>query len=185
LQCGSLGQKQAASAKECFVKVSMIAALGRNRVIGVDNRMPWHIPADLKFFKAQTVGKPVVMGRRTLEAIGKPLPGRPNIVVTRDASFAAEGTIVAPNLDEAISVAETVAEEIGADEVMIIGGGQIYKQMLGKAERLYLTEIDLSPKGDAFFPDYRAVADWKEVSRAHHPADGDQPAYDFVIYDRV
>ena len=167
------------------MKLSMIVALGRNRVIGINNEMPWHIPADLKFFKAQTLGKPVVMGRRTLEAIGKPLPGRPNIIVTRDTSFSADGTTVVPNLEEAVSVAKATATEIGADEVMIIGGGQIYEQMIGKVERLYLTEIDLSPEGDAFFPDYRAVAEWKEISREHHNANADQPAFDFVIYDRL
>ena len=146
---------------------------------------PGHIPADLKFFKAQTLGKPVVMGRRTLQAIGKPLPGRPNIIVTRDTTFIAEGAKVAANLEDAVEAAKAIANEIDADEVMIIGGGQIYEQMIDKADRLYLTEIDLAPEGDASFPDYRAVGEWKEISREHHDANADQPAFDFVIYDRI
>ncbi|WP_343560147.1 type 3 dihydrofolate reductase [Kiloniella sp. b19] len=164
--------------------ISMIVAHGRNRVIGVDNVMPWHIPADLKFFKAKTLGKPVVMGRKTLQSIGRPLPGRPNIVVTRDESFAVEGTTRVSSLDEAIEVAKGKAAELGVEEIMIVGGGQIYEQMLARATRLYLTEIDLAPEGDAFFPDYRAQGSWSESWREHHEAEGDQPAFDFVVYER-
>lgn len=167
------------------MKISMIAAHGRNRVIGANDAMPWHIPADLRFFKARTMGKPVVMGRRTLQAIGKPLPGRANIVVTRDPAFEAEGTTVVRDLDAALDAARAVGAETGAGEIMIIGGGQIYAQMLDRAERLYLTEIDLAPEGDAFFPDYRAVADWTETWRERHPAGGGLPAFDFAIYDRA
>jgi len=163
----------------------MIVALGQNRVIGIDNVMPWHIPADLKYFKATTLGKPVVMGRKTLQSIGKPLPGRPNIVVTRDRSFSVEGATVVADLDEALAVAENKATEVGVDEIMIIGGGQIYEQLIGRVERLYLTEIHLAPEGHAFFPDFRAVAEWKEIWRENHEAEGDQPAFDFVTYDRV
>lgn len=167
------------------MKLSMIAALGSNRVIGINGEMPWHIPADLQYFKAQTIGKPVVMGRKTYQAIGRPLPGRPNIIVTTDAEFLAAGTTVVTNLNEALTVAEAIAVEIGAEEVMVLGGGQIYEQMLSKADRLYLTEIDLAPAGDAFFPDLHAVGEWKELSRKHHPADADHPAFDFVIYERM
>ncbi len=167
------------------MKLSMIVALGRNRVIGIDNVMPWHIPADLKYFKATTLGKPVVMGRKTLQSIGKPLPGRPNVVVTRDQSFSVEGATIVADLDEALTVAENKATEIGADEIMIIGGGQIYEQLIGRVERLYLTEIDMEPEGHAFFPDFSVVAEWNEVWREHHPEEGDQPAFDFVTYDRI
>ncbi len=166
------------------MKISMIVALGRNRVIGIDNVMPWHIPADLKYFKATTLGKPVVMGRKTLQSIGKPLPGRPNIVVTRDQDFTVEGGTVVRDLDAALIEAEAKANEIGADEIMIIGGGQVYDQLINRAERLYLTEIDMSPEGHAFFPDFRAVAEWDEIWREHHPAEGDQPSFDFVTLDR-
>ncbi len=167
------------------MKLSMIVALGRNRVIGIDNVMPWHIPADLKYFKAVTVGKPVVMGRKTLQSIGKPLPDRTNIVITRDSSFSADGVTVVSSPEEAIAEAKVTADEIGVEEVMIIGGGQIYKYLIHQVGRLYLTEIDMAPEGHAFFPDFRAVADWKEIRREHHPAEGDQPAFDFVTYDRL
>ena len=166
------------------MKLSMIVALGRNRVIGIDNVMPWHIPADLRYFRSQTMGKPVVMGRKTLESIGKPLGGRHNFVVTRDRSFSVDGVTVLSNLDEAVASAEAKAIEVGVDEIMIIGGGQIYEQLIDRAERLYLTEIDLSPEGHAHFPDYRKVAEWDEVWREHHPKEGDAPAFDFVTLER-
>lgn len=163
----------------------MIVALARNRVIGIDNVMPWHIPADLRYFKAKTMGKPVVMGRKTLESIGKPLPGRFNIVVTRQADWHREGVTIVPDLTEAMRVAEVEAQRCGADEIMIVGGGQIYEQMISQVTRLYLTEIDVMPEGHAYFPDYEAVASWREIEREHHPAEGDQPAFDFVIKERV
>ncbi len=162
----------------------MIVALGRNRVIGIDNVMPWHIPADLKYFKATTMGKPVVMGRKTLQSIGRPLPGRPNIVVTRDQEFSVEGATIAADLDNALAIAETKAAEIDAEEIMIIGGGQIYEQLISRVTRLYLTEIDMEPEGHAYFPDFHAVAEWDEVWREHHPKEGDQPAFDFVTLER-
>jgi len=167
------------------MKLSMIVAMGRNRVIGIDNMMPWHIPADLKYFKAQTLGKPVVMGRKTLESIGQPLPGRPNIVVTRSRQRRDGDVIIAADLEQAIDLARSEAARIGADEVMIIGGAQIYCQLIDRADRLYLTEIDLAPEGHAYFPDYTAHGDWREVSRQHHPAGDGQPAFDFVIKQRV
>lgn len=163
----------------------MIAALGKNRVIGADNAMPWHIPADLKFFKSRTWGKPVIMGRKTFQSIGKPLPGRPNIVVTRDDGFVAEGVTLVADVNQALSVARDMAVEIGAEEIMIAGGAEIYKQLIALADRLYLTEIDFAPGGDAYFPDYRAVAEWDAVWREHHPAENHQPAFDFVIYERI
>ena len=165
--------------------ISMIVAHGRNRVIGVGNVMPWHIPADLKFFKAKTLGRPVVMGRKTFQSIGHPLPGRPNIVITRDGGFSVEGITCVSSLDEAVEVAKLKALELDGDEIMIVGGGQIYEQMLARAKRLYLTEIDLAPEGDAFFPDYRTRGNWSESWREHHEAEGDQPAFDFAIYERV
>ncbi|MGI9490429.1 MAG: dihydrofolate reductase [Geminicoccaceae bacterium] len=167
------------------MRLSIIAALGRNRVIGVDNAMPWHIPVDLKFFKSRTLGKPVVMGRKTFQSIGKPLPGRPNIVVTRDVGFALEGVTLAADMKQALSAARSVALEIGAEEIMIAGGAEIYEQTIELADRLYLTEIDLAPEGDAYFPDFRAVAEWEAVWREHHPAKSAQPAFDFVIYERT
>ena len=163
----------------------MIAALGRKRVIGVDDAMPWHLPADLKFFKSRTLGKPVIMGRKTFQSIGKPLPGRPNIVVTRDGDFAAEGVTLAVDIDQALLVARRMAREIGAEEIMIAGGAEIYEQLIERADRLYLTEIDLAFEGDAYFPDYHAVAEWEVAWREHHPAKKALPAFDFVIYERI
>lgn len=168
-----------------MIRLSMIVALGRNRVIGIANVMPWHIPADLKYFKSQTLGKPIIMGRKTLQSIGKPLSGRANIVITRDPSFHAEGVQLASSLDRALKLAEEKAVEIAAQEIMIVGGGQIYQQAIERVTRLYLTEIDVAPKGDAYFPDYRAIADWYEVWREHHPPESDQPAFDFVIHERI
>lgn len=163
----------------------MIAALGRNRVIGVNNVMPWHIPADLKYFKAKTLGKPVIMGRKTFRSIGKPLPGRSNIVLTRDRGFAPEGVTPVADMDQAISAAKREAVQIGATEIMVAGGAEVYAQFIEQAECLYLTEIDVAFEGDAYFPDYHAVAEWKAVWRERHPPKGGQPAFDFVIYERI
>lgn len=167
------------------MRLSIIAALGRNRVIGVNNVMPWHIPADLKYFKARTLGKPVIMGRKTFQSIGKPLPGRPNIVVTRDSRFAAEGVTPVIDIDQALSTAKSEAVKIGADEIMIAGGAQIYELSIELVECLYLTEIDVAHEGDAYFPNFHAVAQWKAVWREPHRAKKQQPAFDFVIYERM
>ncbi|MBD1390640.1 type 3 dihydrofolate reductase [Neiella sp. HB171785] len=146
------------------MRISLIAAMGRNRVIGKDNQMPWHMPADLKHFKQVTMGKPVVMGRKTFESIGRPLPGRLNIVITRDANFNAEGITVVASPDAALDIA---AQQ--TDEVMIIGGGQIYQHFLAQATDLYLTFIDAEPEGDAFFPKWPDK--FRQVSKYHHPKD--------------
>src|SRR3972149_7478103 len=138
--------------------VTIIAALASNRIIGRGNRMPWHISDDLKRFKALTLGHPVVMGRKTFESIGKPLPGRDNIVVTRSQAFAAPGCRVVHSLAEALAAAQ------GASEVFVIGGAQIYALALPLADRLQLTEVDAAIDGDAYFPDFDRGA-WREGSR--------------------
>ena len=163
--------------------ISLIVAHGKNLAIGKDNAMPWHIPEDLRFFKAQTLGKPVIMGRKTFQSIGRPLPGRPNIVVTRDNSFSSEGVTVCSSLEEALKRGEEEAEFLGGDEIMIIGGAQIYKQALNQVDRLYITEIDLSPEADAFFP-ATDPQDWVEHFRESRPAEVDVPGHAFVILDR-
>jgi len=132
--------------------ISMIAALATGQVIGVDNRMPWHLPADLRHFKQVTLGKPVIMGRRTFESIGRPLPGRTNIVLTRDPHWQAAGVLVAHTPEQALELAGE------ADEVMVIGGGKVYEQFLPQAQRLYLTHVDFEPRGDTRFPDYEQYA---------------------------
>ncbi len=165
------------------MRISLIVAMAENRVIGRDGGLPWHIPGDLAFFKEQTLGKPIVMGRKTWGAIGRPLPGRPNIVITRDRDFRAEGAHVTHSLDQALDIAQGL---IGSDdgEVMIIGGAEIYRQALALADCIYLTEVHLNPEGDALLDDFEA-ADWRETWRRDVPAQGETPAYDVSILERI
>lgn len=162
---------------------SLIAALGQNRVIGVDNSMPWHLPADFKYFKATTLGKPIIMGRKTWDSLGRPLPGRLNLVVTRQKDLTLEGAEVFTSLADAIARAEEWAQEQGVAEVMLIGGAQLYAQGLPEADRLYLTRVGLSPEGDAWFPEFDE-AEWKLVSNEEHAALDDKPAYGFEVWER-
>ncbi len=127
--------------------LSLIAALAENRVIGVDNSMPWHLPADFKYFKATTLGKPIIMGRKTWDSLGRPLPGRLNLVVSRQTDLQLEGAEVFASLQDAVARAEAWAQEQGVSEVMLIGGAQLYTQGLADADRLYLTRVGLSPEG--------------------------------------
>lgn len=159
--------------------ISLIAAMARNRIIGKDNDMPWHLPADLAHFKRVTMGKPVIMGRRTYESIGFPLPGRKNVVITRNADYAPEGVVVVDSVEAALS------EVSDADEVMIIGCGQLYREMLPHADRLYLTQIQADIVGDTEFPDY-TVFEWEEIDREVYEAD-DKNAYDleFVTLEKA
>ncbi|WP_435234669.1 type 3 dihydrofolate reductase [Psychromonas sp. PT13] len=161
------------------MKISMIVAMAENRVIGLDNKMPWHLPGDLKFFKRVTLGKPVIMGRKTYQSIGRPLPGRMNIVLTRDNDLHIEGVTCVQTVEQALALVADV------EEVMVIGGATIYQQFLSKATRLYLTFIDLNVDGDTLFPDYQAIADWNEIDREAHTAD-DKNAhnYQFVTLER-
>ena len=160
--------------------ISMIAAMANHRIIGADNDMPWHLPADLKHFKAVTMGKPVLMGRKTYESIGKALPGRPNIVITSNESYSLDDATVVHSIEAAMQKAAAF------DEVMIIGGGSIYKSMLSQAQRLYLTFIDLTVDGDTKFPDYDANANWQELSRETHQKDDKNPYdYTFVTLERA
>lgn len=157
--------------------LSIIVALAKNNVIGVDNNLPWHLPADLKYFKVMTMGKPIIMGRKTFQSIGRPLPGRRNIVVTRNKNWHAEGIEVAHSAEEAAALADD------CPEAMVIGGAQIYNQMMPLVDRLYVTEVDLDVAGDTHFPGF-SFGPWREVSRDHHEAEGGSPAYSFVIYER-
>jgi dihydrofolate reductase len=150
-------------------KLALVVARGSNNVIGVDGDLPWKLSSDLKRFKAITMGKPVIMGRKTWASIGRPLPGRPNLVVTRDANFKAAGASVWSNLDVAIAAAQAMAQTMDVDEVCIIGGGELYAQTTDRADRLYLTEVEAAPKGDALFPAFDEN-DWCETSREDFPA---------------
>jgi dihydrofolate reductase len=169
---------------EPLIPVAMIAAMSRNRVIGVDGQLPWYLPEDLKFFKRMTQAKPVVMGRKTFASIGKPLPNRLNIVVTRDTTFTHPGVRVCHNLPDALALAEHHATIDAAEDVMVMGGGELYAQAMPYAQRLYITEVDASVEGDTHFPAID-LTQWQETQRvAGTPADG-QPGYDFVIYERL
>lgn len=159
--------------------ISLISAMAHDRVIGIDNRLPWRLPADMRWFRQHTLGKPVVMGRKTFESLGRALPGRHNIVVTRDGGYQAEGASIVHTVDEALAAAGEV------DEVMVIGGENLYTQMLPRTDRLYLTLIDADIRGDAHFPAFGHYG-WRELERHDFPADADNPyPYSFVVYERV
>ena len=164
--------------------LSLIAALGENRVIGVDNSMPWHLPADFKYFKATTLGKPIIMGRKTWDSLGRPLPGRLNLVVSRQTDLQLEGAEVFASLDAAVERAQAWAREQGVSEVMLIGGAQLYTQGLADADRLYLTRVGLSPQGDAWFPEFDQ-AQWTLVSNEPHAAEEGKPGFSFEVWERV
>lgn len=167
------------------MEIALIVAMAENRVIGRDNALPWHISADLKNFRRITMGKPVIMGRRTFDSIGKPLPGRPNVVITRNPNFAAEGVHAASDMDAALSLARELGVSAGAAEIMVIGGGQIYETALRHARRLYLTLVHEHMDGDAYFPAYSA-ADWHEISRERHqPEDESSPGFSFLVLERA
>ncbi|NRA69497.1 MAG: type 3 dihydrofolate reductase [Gammaproteobacteria bacterium] len=154
------------------MRIAMIAAMAQDRVIGLDNKMPWHLPEELQYFKAVTMGKPILMGRNTYESIGRPLPGRQNIVISRNETLVIAGVDVVHTIEQAIAIAGD------CEELMVIGGAHLYQQMLSQADVLYLTELDLSVAGDAFFPDYTKY-DWdKSESKNNHSKNG----INFVTY---
>jgi dihydrofolate reductase len=165
-------------------KLVIVVAMAQNRVIGRDGGLPWHLPEDLKRFKAVTMGKPLVMGRKTWESLPrKPLPGRPNLVVTRQPGFRADGAQVFDDLDAALAEANRLAEDLGVDEVCLIGGGSLYEQAFGKVDRIDLTEVRLAPDGDTVFPELDP-ASWREVSRTPATA-ADGTEFDHVILERL
>jgi dihydrofolate reductase len=162
----------------------LVAAVARNGVIGANNGLPWRLPTDLKRFKALTWGKPMVMGRKNFQSIGRPLPGRETIVVTRDPAFTAPGVIVAHELDAALDLAQERARVMGADQVIIAGGGEIFAQTIEQASRLCITEVALDPDGEVNFPPIDPDL-WREVCRAkgdHGPRDDAE--FEFVDYER-
>lgn len=166
------------------MRVALIWAMSDNLVIGRDNKLPWHLPNDLKYFKRLTTGKPVIMGRKTYDSIGRPLPNRVNIVITRDAGFKADGIKVVHNLDAAIELAEAETTISGAEEVIVMGGAEIYAQSLPRADRLYTTFVHANVDGDAFFPEVDWAA-FDEVARERFEADGPNPYdYSFTVWDK-
>ncbi|MDX1823992.1 MAG: type 3 dihydrofolate reductase [Thiohalomonadales bacterium] len=161
------------------MKISLIAAMTDDRVIGIENRLPWKLPNDMKWFRQHTLGKPIIMGRKTFESFGaKPLPDRTNIIISRDESYQAKDSIVVHSIEEALQAAGEV------DEVMIIGGASFYDQMLPRADRLYLTYVHAKVEGDAWFPEID-LSEWNEVEHIDCDADDKNSfAHSFVILER-
>lgn len=160
-------------------RISVIAALAKNRVIGIENRLPWRLPEDLAHFKALTLNHPVLMGRKTFESLGRPLPNRTNVVITRNADYRPEGAVVVGSVQAAIAACP------GVDEVFFIGGAELYAQAIPLADRLYLTEVDIDATGDAWFPEYDRSA-FREISRVSCLGEkGDTLRFDFVVYERT
>lgn len=164
---------------EPTIKVSVIVAAAEGGVIGINNQLPWHLPADLAHFKRLTLGKPMVMGRRTFESIGKALPGRTSIVLTHQPTWQAESALLAATLDQALALAYADARSRGAEEIMIIGGSAVFEQALPLCDRLYLTLVNAKLEGDTFFPSIDA-SQWDTVSRQENRADG-RHAYDYTF----
>lgn len=168
---------------ELSLPIALIVAAADNDVIGRNNALPWDLPADLAHFKRLTMGKPILMGRKTFESIGRPLPGRSNIVITRDPQYTAAGVQVVHSVDEALSLAEDIALIDGAEELMVIGGAEIYRLAMPAATRLYLTRVHAQPQGDAFLPSIDWSL-WDEVSRDVKVGGEAQPAHTFLAYRR-
>ncbi|MGE5525245.1 MAG: dihydrofolate reductase [Rhodospirillaceae bacterium] len=160
-------------------RLSLIVAMAKNRVIGLDNKIPWHLPAELKLFKDVTMGHHIVMGRRTWESINRLLPGRTSVIVTRQADYRVPGALVVHSLEEALAVS-------GADEeVFVIGGAQLFRESLARADRLHLTVVDAEPEGDTYMPPID-FSTWRAVKSEHHAADERNPlAYDYTMYERI
>lgn len=165
--------------------VCLIIAAAENNVIGRDGKMPWHLPSELKYFRARTLGKPVIMGRKTFQSVGRPLPGRDNIVITRDASFAASGATVVGSLDAAIAAARIAATAMGATEIMVLGGADIYRQALPLAGRVYLTRVAATPEGDTSFPTLDPLV-WRLVDEtAIATTEADAFRATACVYERI
>lgn len=166
------------------IRISMIAAVGRNGAIGAEGTLPWRLPSDFAYYKSTTMGKPLIMGRKTFESIGRPLPGRTNIVVTRRTDYGPDGVTVVSSLDEALETAIAIAVRDGVDEVFINGGGELYRQAMPVADRLYITHVDAEPQGDTFFPEI-VDSDWNgKAVEDVRPGERDSANFVVTIYDR-
>ena len=164
------------------LRLSLLVAMAKNRVIGRDNKLPWHLPADLKHFKFLTMGKTIVMGRKTYESIGKPLPGRVNIIITRQAGYEVPGATVVSSIDDALLMCEKIRSING--ENFIIGGEELYRQTLKICQRIYITEIQRDFEGDVYFPEVDPN-EWEETQRDKHISENDTNLeYHFVVLDR-
>lgn len=168
-----------------MAKIVLVAAVARNGAIGAKGGLPWRLPSDLKHLRETTWGRPMIMGRKTFDSIGKPLPGRETIVVTRDQAFVRDGVHVVRSIDDALALGHERAKAMGVDEIMVMGGGELYRAVLDRADRIVLSEIDLAPDADAFFPalDWKQ---WREVSRATPPrGEKDEAAFVVRVLERV
>ena len=164
------------------MKISLIVAVSRNGAIGLNNQLPWYLPEDLKYFKSVTMGKPLIMGRKTFDSIGRPLPGRANIVLTRDSRWTSDGVEVVQSVEQALVAGEIACEAADVDEIMVIGGEQIYRMTIDLADRIYLTQVDTDVEGDAFFPDID-LNNWSQT-RVKLPEIIDKHPYRFLVLDR-
>lgn len=163
------------------MKISAIVAISENNVIGLNNSLPWYLPADLQYFKKKTLNHPVIMGRKSFQSIGRPLPKRTNIVITQNPFFIATGTVIAHSMEEALYL----AEKTETSEVFIIGGAEIFKLALPFCQRLYLTRVHTDCAGDVFFPDWEEQ-DWTLISKEEHAADDkNEFGYTFLVYERI
>ena len=168
-----------------MIKLSVIVAVAENRVVGKNNALPWHLSEDLQYFKRATLGKPIVMGRKTFESIGRPLPGRTNIVISRNPDYFAQGIKIVSSLEQALQLAQDIALIDDSQELMVIGGAAIYAAAIPVADRLYVTEVHAEVEGDAYLPNID-WGNWIESSRERHRAIAPNPYdYSFVVYDRV
>lgn len=164
------------------MKLSLIAALATNNVIGRDNQVPWHLSTDLKRFKSLTMGHHLIMGRKTYESVGRPLPGRTNVVITRRTDYAAEGVVVVNTLEDAIRI----AADAGESEAFIAGGAEIYTQAIHRADRMYLTRVHADVEGDTVFPDFDDVSEWRLIDSEHCEADEkNEYPFSFLTYERA
>jgi dihydrofolate reductase len=165
--------------------IALVVAMADNRAIGRGGELPWHLHSDMRYFRSITMGKPIVMGRLTFASLGRALDGRVNIVLTRNAAFEAPGAIMAYNLEEALDVGRRAAAKAGVDEIMIIGGEDVFREVLPLASRIYLTEVHAAPEADTWFPALD-MREWREVSReAHQAGPKDDHDFSFVVLDRV
>jgi dihydrofolate reductase len=164
--------------------IALVVAIGENGAIGRGGELPWRLSSDMRYFRKVTMGKPVIMGRRTFKSLPRVLDGRLNVVLTRDRGFVAPDAIMAHSLKEGLSAARASAERTGADEIMVIGGEDVFREVLPQAHRIYLTEVHASPEADTWFPDFDK-REWREVSREKHEAGPrDEHAFSFVVLER-
>ncbi|MGH6735789.1 MAG: dihydrofolate reductase [Methyloceanibacter sp.] len=165
--------------------IALVVAMAENRAIGRGGDLPWRLRSDMRYFRKITMGKPVIMGRRTFMSLPRVLDGRLNVVLTRNAAFEAEGALMAYNLEEALDVARKSAKKTGAQEIMIIGGEGVFREVLPQAGRIYLTEVHAAPDADTFFPELD-LSEWREVFReAHAAGPNDDHAFSFVVLERM